>query len=346
MKKKAILLAAAFLNLFSFSYAQTELKKPEPSQACSVEQTIGLTNIKVMYHSPLVNDRKIWDNIVPYNEVWRAGANENTTVSFSTDVKVEGIPLAAGSYGLHMIPGTDTWTLILSKNDYSWGSFFYSEKDDALRATIKPKSAEMQNWLSYTFSNPQAQSVRIEMHWEKLTVPFLIEVDVPETVYKSMKKELSGINGFFWQGHNQAAAYCISNNVHLDEATSWVDKSIAFQKNFNNLTTKARLLEKQNKTNESALIRKEALELADETQINAYGYELLGQGKTAQAKEYFILNVKRYPKSWNVYDSLGEVLDIEGDKKNALIQYNKAYSMAPDNQKKRIDEIRKRIEKS
>lgn len=342
MKKLSFFIFLAVLG--STSQAQTDLKKPEASQEASVMQRIGLTDITIHYHSPLAKGRTIWGEVVPYNEVWRAGANENTTITFSTDVKVEGKAIFAGTYGLHMIPTQNEWTVIFSKNNYSWGSFFYSEKEDVLRVTVKPTACAMQDWLSYSFSDPQPRSVTVVLRWDKLEVPFKIEVDVPETVYQSMVKELSNINGFFWQGPNQAAAWCIQNNIHLDEASAWVEKSIGIQKNFANLTTKSRLLAKQGKTEEAEALRKEALPLADENQLNAYGYELLGQKKTAEALEIFRLNVKRHPDSWNVYDSLGEALNDSGNKAGGIENYKIALAKAPEGQKKRIRDILKKLE--
>lgn len=344
MKIKALILSSVLLMLTYKSEAQTELKKPEASQAAEVSQRIGLTDIRINYHSPLTNGRKIWGELVPYNEVWRAGANENTSISFSTDVEIEGKALSAGNYGLHMIPGEKEWTVIFSKNYYAWGSFFYIEKDDALRVQVSPKAAPMQDWLSYTFLNPKAKSVTIALHWEQLLIPIQVDVNVPETVYESMRRELSNVNGFFWQGHNQAAAYCIQNNIHLDMASQWIEKSISIQKNFTNLTTKAKLVEAQGKTQEADALRKEALKMADEAQINAYGYALLAQNKLVEATDIFRLNVKRYPESWNVYDSLGEALEMAGDKKGALSNYKTALSKAPDAQKKRIGDILKKLE--
>ena len=155
--KKIILSSVLVLSGF-ITYAQTDLKTPEASQSASIMQRIGLTDISISYHSPLAKGRTIWGDVVPYNEVWRAGANENTTISFSTDVKVEGKELAAGIYGLHMIPTQSEWTIIFSKNNYSWGSFFYSEIDDALRIKVKPNTAAMQEWMS------QFPDFRKEMH--------------------------------------------------------------------------------------------------------------------------------------------------------------------------------------
>lgn len=344
MKIKALILSSLLLFLTCKLEAQTELKKPEASQAAEVSQRIGLTDIRINYHSPLTNGRKIWGELVPYKEVWRAGANENTSISFSTDVEIEGKSLSAGTYGLHMIPGEKEWTIIFSKNYYAWGSFFYNEKEDALRVQVSPKAAPMQDWLSYSFLYPKAKAVTIALHWEQLIIPIQVDINVPETVYESMRRELSNVNGFFWQGHNQAAAYCIQNNIHLDDASAWIEKSISIQKNFTNLTTKAKLLEVQGKSQEADALRKEALTMADEAQINAYGYALIAQSKLAEATELFRLNVKRYPASWNVYDSLGEALDMAGDKKGAINNYKTALSKAPDAQKKRIGDILKKLE--
>ncbi len=330
-----------FFSLFAMSgavMAQTELTEPRESQGASVKQRIGLTDITIVYHAPLVKGRAIWGGLVPYNRIWRAGANENTTVTFTTDVKVEGKPIAAGTYGLHMIPTEKEWTLIFSNNAVAWGSFFYTEKDDALRVKVTPRQAPMQEWLSYVFAEPGEQSVIGELHWEKLCIPFKIEVDVVETVVKNMARELTDLNGFFWQGYNQAADYCIRNNVHLDMASAWVERSIRIQKNFSNVNTKASLLEKQGKVQEAEALRKDIMEVANEAELNAYGYALLSKGKIKEANDIFKRNVKRFPASWNVYDSQGDGLVAAGDKKAAVQSFRKALSLAPQEQKKRIED--------
>lgn len=335
-----LFLITAFLNV----KAQRDLTLPEVSQAASVTQQIGLTTIEITYHSPLVNNRKVWGGLVPYDEVWRAGANENTTISFSTDVKIEGKSLPAGTYGLHMIPRTDKWTIIFSKDFRSWGSFFYNDKQDALRVDVIPKEAVSQNWLSYTFKNPLPQSVITEMHFEKISVEFKIDVDVPETVVQSMQEELKSIPGFFPAAHQQAAAYCVRNKVHLDLASAWIDKSINLQKNFANLNTKSQLLELQGKKEEAATFKKEALSMVDETQLNTYGYELLNAGRTEEAISIFKENVKRYPDSWNVYDSLAEAYERSNNNKPALENYKLAQKKAPEAQQERLKKTISRLE--
>ena len=345
MKKLLFTILILVSGLLSHAQ-QRELTVPEASQFATVTQRIGLTDITINYHCPLMKGRTIWGDLVPYDQVWRAGANENTVITFSTDVKVEGYPLAAGSYGLHMIPGERQWIIIFSKNNAAWGSFFYNDKEDALRVSVKPKTVEMQEWLSYTFFSPQPQSVMAMMTWEKLAVPFSITVDVPEIVVQHMRKELTNINGFFWQGYNQAANYCIDHKTHLDEASAWIDKSIGIQKTFANLNTKAKLTALKGRTAEADSIKKEAMVIANEEQLNTYGYELLGQGKVKDAVEVFRMIVKRYPASWNAYDSYAESLEKSGNNKEAIVNYKTALAKAPEGQKKRIQTTITKLEKN
>jgi hypothetical protein len=334
---KKFLLPALFL--VNTAIAQPELTMPESSQQASVTQRIGLSDISISYHSPRVKGRTIWGDVVPYDAVWRAGANENTIITFSSDVKVEGQPLAAGTYGLHMIPSQKEWTVIFSKNSSAWGSYFYNEKEDALRVKVLPESAPAQEWLSYTFASPEENSVKVLLRWEKIAVPFKITIDVPEVVYQSMKKELSGLNGFYWQSYNTAAEYCILNNIHLDDAAAWADRSLKSHEGFANLNTKANLLEKQGQKDKAEALRKKALDVGTEGELNAYGYQLMNEGRLQEAVEVFKLNARQHPASWNVYDSLGDALKAAGDKKAAIENFNKALSKAPEDQKKRIKDI-------
>src|ERR1700736_6074163 len=156
----------------------TELNLPRLSQRAQITQRVGLTDITIVYHAPLANGRELFGKIVPYGQVWRSGANENTTISFTDDVSVEGHPLATGTYGLHMIPNADQWTIIFSKNSTSWGSFSYDEDEDALRVTVKPHPAEFEEALSYTFDDVNPNSTTATLRWEKLAVPFRVSVDV------------------------------------------------------------------------------------------------------------------------------------------------------------------------
>ncbi|HSE64419.1 MAG TPA: DUF2911 domain-containing protein [Thermoanaerobaculia bacterium] len=338
-------LFALFFLAAGAAVGQAPLTLPQPSPKATVSQTVGLTDIAITYHRPAVNKRTVWGDLVPWDQVWRAGANENTTIAFSSPVTVNGKPLAAGTYGLHMIPKKDgDWTIAFSNVNWAWGSFTYDEKEDALRVTAKPQPADFQERLSYTFDEPTDGSVDVSLRWEKVRVPFRVEVDTPSVVMASIRKELRDLPRFSWQGWNQAAAYALRSKTNIDEAITWADRSIGMQENFNNLRTKAGLLELKGDTKTASALRDRSMKIATEADINNYGYQLLGAGKTDEAIEMFRKNVKDHPQSWNVYDSLGEGYDRKGDKKLAIENYRRALSMTQDpDQKKRIDGILKRL---
>ena len=340
MLKISSVLAIILFSVIS-TFAQQNLTTPQASQKASVSQQIGLTDIVVKYHRPAVNKREVWGALVPYDQVWRAGANENTTISFSTDVTVEKNKVAAGTYGLHMIPTKNSWTIIFSKDNAAWGSFFYNQANDAVRFTVNPVTSDFQEWLSYSFDGLSANSTTLSLKWERLSIPIKIDVDVNVTVIASMEKELTGIPGFFWQGWNQIALYALTNNYNLDKAQSWVDRSIGINKNLTNMMTKSLILESLGKSQEAEKTKQEAFALPgiDETQVNALGYQLMGIGKTEEALKVFEKNTVDHPDSWNVWDSLAEGLLTKGDKVDAKKYYEKAYGMAPENQKDRIKGI-------
>jgi tetratricopeptide (TPR) repeat protein len=318
------------------------LTLPQPSPAATITQQVGLTDITISYHRPAVNKREVWGKLVPYDQVWRAGANENTTITFSSDVTIGGQKVAAGSYGVHMIPTAKDWTVILSRESHAWGSFFYDQKDDAARVTVTPRASEFVDRLAYTFDDPSNRGVTATLHWEKLAVPVAIEVDTPAVVTASLRTQLKGLQGFFWQPFAQAANYCATNNVNLEEAAAWADRAVKMNENFTTLRAQANVAEKRGDSARAQQLRDKSLTLATEADMNNYGYQLMGAGKTQEAIAVFRQNVEKYPASWNTYDSLGEGLAAAGQKAEAIVQYQKARSMVKDEtNQKRIDGILK-----
>jgi hypothetical protein len=316
------------------------LTLPEASQAATVSQRIGLTDITVTYHRPAVRKRAIWGEVVPYGQVWRAGANENTVVSFSTPVTVGGQTLQAGDYGLHMIPAKGEWTVIFSRDASAWGSFFYDQAKDAVRLATTPAESAHQEHLAYTFETPTPEGVVLTLRWEKLAVPITVAVDTPTVVTDSFERELRGLAGFFWQPHVQAAQWTAQHGRDDTRALAWADKALTMNRNYQTLAVKARVLEKQGAAADAAALRDEAVKVATEADMNTYGYELLGAGRTDEAVAVFRKNVADYPKSWNTYDSLGEALAVKGDKAAAIEQYRKAHDLVGDDvNKKRIQGI-------
>lgn len=327
-----------------FLPAQPLLTTPRVSPQAEITQQIGLSKITITYSRPGVKGRTIWGELVPYGKVWRAGADENTTINFSDPVKVEGKDLAAGKYGLHMIPTETEWTIIFSSVNTGWGSYGYDEKDDVLRITVTPREAPFEERLSYRFDHLTDNSTMVTLYWEKLAIPFRVEFDVPSIVLAHMHQELRGLPQFYWQPWNQAANYCLRQGLNYTEALNWIERSIAINENFTNLQTKAGLLEKMGRTEEAKKLQEYSFSLANENDMNTYGYQLLGQNKVDEAIEIFKKNVKDYPKSWNVYDSLGEGYAVKGDNKKAIEYYSKALNMVKDeNQKQRIRSILEKL---
>ena len=203
------------------------LDLPSASQAAETKQRIGVTDITINYHRPVAKGRKIWGALVPYGQVWRAGANENTTIEFTTPVSIEGKPLPAGKYGLHIIPNADSATVIFSKFAQAWGSFTYNQSEDALRVDVKPHpTTEMEEAMEFEFEDLKPDSTVATLKWENLAIPFRISVDEPATVVASIKNQLRGVLQYSWEPLYQAANYCASKNVDLEDALKWADRSL------------------------------------------------------------------------------------------------------------------------
>ncbi len=304
-----------------------------------MSQTVGLTEITVVYHRPSVNNRTIWGQLVPFNEPWRAGANENTTIALSSDVKVGGKPLRAGTYGVHMIPTAKEWTIAFSTMSTAWGSFSYDPKEDALRVTVTPRTTtESEDRLLFRFDDPSDTKTTLVLAWEKLEVPIAIEVDTPKIVMASIRKQLRGPAGFSWQGYNQAASYWLRNGGPLDEALKLVDQSIGMTATYQNQTTRANILEKQGNAKGAAELRAKAQAVATESDLNGAAYRLLRDNKPDEAVKLFQLNATNHPDSWRAQDGLGEGLASKGDKAGAIAAHTKALSLAKDPAQKKQSE--------
>ena len=329
----------------SISPAQSfTLDLPLQSQGAQISQRIGITDITIHYHRPLVNDRKVWDALVPYGKVWRAGANENTTITFSDPVQVEGKPLDKGTYGLHMIPNADEWTIIFSKNSTSWGSFTYDEKEDALRVTVKPKAADMHNALTYDFDDLQKDSAVVELEWEKVAVPFKVSVDVHDVVQASLKKQLRNLSQYTWMSWDNAANYLLAEKISLDEALTYANKSIDNEDRYDNEMTKSQVLKALNRKDEAATAEKKALALAAPLQLHQYARQLLGEKRNDEAYAVFRENAKKHPDQWFVHTGLARMYSAQNKFDDATKEMKLSVAAAPDDQKTYLDGLEKRLE--
>jgi hypothetical protein len=336
------------------------------NQRAKVIQHIGPVKVSVDYSSPRVHFHgqerrgKIWGQLVPYglsdlgfNDCkacpWRAGANMNTVFKTTNDVLIEGKPLPAGSYGLHMIPGQTEWTVIFSKDSSSWGSFFYDPKQDALRVTVKPEKAPYREWLTYDFTVREPEKAVVALEWEELAVPITITVpDAKELYVKELRNELRTNLGFFSSNWRMAADYCLANKVDLPEALAWARKAATDpnvgESNFQNLTTlwRAELANGLDADAAKTLDKALASPTATPIQIHLLGRQLLGEGKKAEAMKIFELNAKRFPNQWPVNVGLMRGYAALGDYKKALEYAKLALLQAPDPlNKKNIENMMK-----
>jgi hypothetical protein len=254
---RAVILSAALTAVLG---AQQPLVRPfQPSPAASVSQDLGICNVKIDYSRPGVKGRKIWGGLVPYGEVWRAGANAATVITFSHPVKIAGKDLAAGSYAFFAIPGEKAWTLILSGNAKQWGAEDYKPSEDVLRFQATPEALPgSQEWLAYDVQVKAPDAVRVELSWEKLKVGFDVALDAPAVYWAYLEKTLGGQGAPFASG----ARYCLNSGTHLDKGLEWADLSIKVKETYANLEVKAKLLQKLGRTGEALPLLGRAIELA------------------------------------------------------------------------------------
>jgi len=349
-KVRLLVLTAGVLLVASLCVAQTAtnetvmLNLPRASQHARVTQRIGITDITVNYHRPLVNDRQIWGKVVPYGEVWRAGANENTTISFSDPVTIEGQPLDQGTYGLHLIPGENQWTVIFSKNSTAWGSFTYKQDEDALRVTVKPQAAEFHNALAYDFDEVKPDSTVVTMRWDRVAVPFKVAVKVNDIVVASLHQQLHGLNQYYWDSWDDAASYLLANKIDLDEALKDEDQSIQVEERYNNLMDKSKILEAMGRQQDAEAFRTRALDKGSALQLYFYARQLQGEKKQAEAFSIFRANAKKFPDYWTSHVGLARVYSGQGDFDNALKEMQLALTTAPDNNKANLQNYVKRLQ--
>jgi hypothetical protein len=335
--------------LFSFSLTAQTLTTPPSggNKKALVGERIGITDVVITYDRPGVKSRDghIWGELVHTGFVdqgfgssksapWRAGANENTTISFSTDVKVEGQDLPAGKYGLFVAYDRNESTIVFSKNSGSWGSYFYDDKEDALRVKVRPQPLDKSvEWLKYEFTDQTPNSATVNLQWEKLSIPFKVEIDPIKTQLASFRSELRTDKGFNWQTWDQAAQWSLQNGVNLEQALQWADSasgsSFGGNNNFQPMATKAGILAKMGRTAEADAIMKTALPLGNMNQLHQYGRQLLAQKKSKEALEVFKMNAAKNPNQFTTIMGLVRGYSANADYKTALKYAQQALPMAP-----------------
>ena len=304
MKKQLLLSFLTVMLSLSFCHAQF-VNTPRPSPKAAVAEWIGLSKIAIHYSRPGVKDRTVFgeNGIVTYNEgipfPWRAGANENTTMYFEHDVKINGQDLAAGKYGFHIIPAEKEWTLIFSTNHHAWGSYNYDQSEDALRVKVQPKEGKHVEWLRYQFVNQQANSADIELAWSTKRIQFTVAVDNHAVTARSIEQEIDGLLGFTWQGSNSAAQYFLGAGKDFEKGLKYAQRAtnpqLGGQRNFSTLSTQSQLLSAMGKADEAKTIMDEAIGLGTMTELHFYGRSLIQAGQAKDAMAIFELNRKNNP---------------------------------------------------
>ncbi|MBV8518895.1 MAG: DUF2911 domain-containing protein [Acidobacteria bacterium] len=352
--RHSIIASALALLLVPAAFAQQITLPPSGgNQRSHVSQSIGLVTVSIDYSSPHVVrgiDRRghIWGELVPYGLTnlgfgtctecpWRAGANENTVFTTSHDIKVEGQPLPAGSYGLSVITAAnDDWTVIFSKNSTSWGSFYYDPKDDALRVKVKPSKSEYNEYLTYEFTDREQERATVALKWEDIQLPLRITVDNMTDLYMaSIRNELRNAKGFSSQAWVEGAQYALQNGRNA-EALEWanaaVNATFIGQENFTTLSTLAMAQEANGKIAEAKATREKAFAHPTATALDLHQYarQLLAKGDKAEALRVWELNAKLHPNVWPVNVGLARGYSAVGRYKDALKYAKLALAQAPD----------------
>jgi tetratricopeptide (TPR) repeat protein len=356
---KAILRIVFFALITSYSFGQIMPLTTEPdggNRKASVSEQIGIVKIAINYSRPGVKGRegKIWNTPVAHYGFadqghgtstaapWRAGANENTTISFSHPVKIEGKDLPAGSYGFFIALGEVESTLIFSKIYTSWGSFYYDETQDALRVTVKNQALDKSvEWLKYEFTEQTENSAVIAMSWEKRMIPFKVEADTKALQIAAFKNDFRTTRPYY--DYIQAANYCIANNIELEQALAWMDRAIYFrimgEKNFRTLSTKAAVLTKMGRTEEAKRVMDEALPMGAMLDVHFYGRQLQSQNESKEAFKVFKLNYDKNPNQFTTNVGMTRGYSALGEYKKALPYAKAALVQAPDERNKDNVEI-------
>lgn len=329
---KARLFAIALVSLLlstAGAFAQQHMNLPQASPHAKATETVGVTEIAVDYHRPAVNKRLIFGGLVPWGVIWRAGANENTLISFSTPVKVEGHEVPAGTYSLFLIPGQPQFTLVLNRFTGGWGTYNYDASEDLLRTQVTSETAPMQERLVYTFDDTKDDAATLSLRWDTLRIPVKIAIDTNALVKAGIQAKLRG--GLHWDPQAWAeAASWTARNGSMDDALAYVDHSIELGPNPQNLRLRARILEKKGDTAGARQLRAQADALSPTSAMINNAYTLIGAKKYDDAAKLLDTYAAANPRSWRVWNVMGDLYAAQGDKAKAQGLYDKAMSLAGD----------------
>ena len=348
------LILSIFITLIGIAAtAQMDLPGEGGNTRATISEEVGITSITIKYSRPGVKGRegKIWGGVVAngfgtYSFItgkntspWRAGANEATIISFEHDVKVEGKDLKAGSYALFMAMGADSVTLIFSRQTEAWGSFYYTPEDDVLRVKVKPVALDKSvEWLKYEFIEHQEKSCVIAMQWEKLSVPFKVEVDVYNIVIARLREQVVGVKGFLSANLIHGSTYCFEKEIIMEEALGWAERAVTGrpygQTGFDAYQNLATGYEKLNRLPEADSVMNQGLTIANVNEYAAYGRSLIKQNRKDRALDIMLAAGAKFGEVYAVNNALSYAYSAKGDYAKALGYANKALVQAPGDRSK------------
>jgi tetratricopeptide (TPR) repeat protein len=361
-------ISALTILVFSLPVFAQSLQLPDAgtNYKSKISRQLAATEIEITWNAPGVKGRegKIWGTDVAYygyevlgfgsymKSPWRAGADESTTISFSTDVLINGKRLPAGKYGFFIAVYPDSCVLIFNKNTKGWGSYFYNSSLDVLHVTTRqekdlPQSKER---LEYNFSKQTANTIVISLDWEKWRIPFTVETDVVKTGLASIQTQMSGALGFDPPSLEAAAAWCLRNDINYEQALVWItsatDPNLGGVKTFNALSTRSGLLKKMGRNTEADSVMQAGISIATAVELHSYGRRLISENKAKEALAIFELNHKRNKGGWPTEAGLMRGYSATGDLKKALEHAKTALTQAPNPESKRAleDAIKKLTE--
>lgn len=321
------------VNAQVFEYA---VKLPAASPKAKIYQQVGVTDMTISYHRPLVKGRTVFGKLIPFGRVWRTGADENTIIKFSTDVTIDGKTVKAGAYGLHTIPNKDSWTVILNKETKAWGSYFYKKEMDVLRFNVTPKTSTHQEAMSFNFSQVSANKATVSLNWATTSISFDVDVNTVDLVNEDIKSQLNSLPWYGWTGLYNAALYNFNNNAHLDDAIKWLDRSIGNNKNFRNLTLKANILEKQGNKVEADKLNAEAVKLGTIRELQRAAFFKFRAKDNKGGIDILKNAIINSPKNYQSFAVMAWGYEQIKDNKSAKKMYKKALKMAPSDKKEAI----------
>lgn len=264
---KTFQLSLALIFIFSFIAFGQQVKTPRPSPDAAVTQMVGVTEVKIDYSSPGVKGRKIWGELVPFGEIWRTGANEVTSITFSDPVKVNGNDLPSGTYGIHTVPGESEWEFIFSKDTKVDGSSNFDKEKEVLRVKAKPEEHHFMERMTFLFTDVTDNSANVNLMWDKLKVSFKVETSTQELFLSNARQQLS------WSPTFQAAQYCLNSNTNLEEALRWAEASCLINEVYWNTRVKAQLQNKLGMKDEAIATMEKAVALGGKMESAPFDFD-------------------------------------------------------------------------